>query len=310
MFKDKIILITGQGGSFGTAMTKKLLEIGVKKIIAINKAELVEFNSRKKFKDERIKYYNADITNKELMEKIFNIEKPNIVYLAGAMKFIDICAENPESCINTNVIANMNLINIAIKNKCETIVFLSTDKACNSISLYGTSKMIIEQYCQCVNAEDTKIIRTRYGNVCGSNGSVIPTFKENARNNKPLEIVVNEKGESHTRLFMSMDEAIDTVLFATNCNNGDLVCYNNKSANIQEIADLISNNQIKKEERTKEKTDEALLTVRELNHSKMIDNYYIVNDNIISEKKYTEILTSDNAKRYSMCELKELIDKC
>ena len=144
-------------------------------------------------------------------------------------------------------------------------------------------------------------------NVAGSSGSVIPYFKQLASEGKPLTLT----DPKMTRFYIPIEKAVESVLYALEYGkHKDLIVYKSKSATVKQIADCISNNQVVIGAVKSEKTDEALLTERELNHSKEIADYYIYNEDYISTKKYDKSLTSDNAKRYSMCELKELINRC
>ena len=159
--------------------------------------------------------------------------------LASAMKHIDKCESNPNECRKTNIDGCINVINASIERKVKKLIFLSTDKATNPSTIYGCSKLFVEMYCQCVDNKDTEIITTRYGNVFGSNGSVVWIFNKLAKEGKPLKVT----NPDMTRFFMSLDEAINLVLYALeNGKHKDLWVYNNKSCTIKEIADLFSNN--------------------------------------------------------------------
>ena len=226
------------------------------------------------------------------------------VFLASAMKHIDKCESNPDECRKTNIDGCINVINASIDRKVKKLIFLSTDKATNPTTIYGCSKLFVEMYAQCVNNKDTDIIRTRYGNVFGSNGSVAWIFDKLSKEGKKLTIT----NPDMTRFFMSLDEAVDLVLYALDYGkNGDLWVYKNKSCTIKELADLFSENQEIIGNRCIEKTDEALLTINELKHSKEYGNYIRVAKELDREGEFIPF-TSDSADRFTKEELQTLLE--
>lgn len=297
------VLIFGGSGSFGTAMTKRILEQYDDEIVIFSRNEKEQFNHKQKFNNERIKYIIGDIRD---YEAVYNaLDGVDYVMLASAMKHIDKCESNPNECRKTNIDGCINVINASIERKVKKVIFLSTDKATNPSTIYGCSKLFVEMYCQCVDNKDTEIIRTRYGNVFGSNGSVAWIFDKLSRENKKLTIT----NPDMTRFFMSLDEAVDLVIYALQKGkHKDLWVYKNKSCTIKELADLFSDNQEVIGNRCEEKTDEALLTVNELNHSAEYGNYIRVNEEINNDYGYIRPLTSDTAERLTREELQELLD--
>ena len=297
------VLIFGGSGSFGTAMTKRILEQYDDEIVIFSRNEKEQFNHKQKFNNERIKYIIGDIRD---YEAVYNaLEGVDYVMLASAMKHIDKCENNPNECRKTNIDGCINVINASIERKVKKVIFLSTDKATNPSTIYGCSKLFVEMYCQCVDNKDTEIIRTRYGNVFGSNGSVAWIFDKLSREGKKLTIT----NPDMTRFFMSLDEAVDLVIYALQKGkHKDLWVYKNKSCTIKELADLFSDNQEVIGNRCEEKTDEALLTVNELNHSIEYDKFIRVNEEIENDYGYIRPLTSDTAERLTREELQELLD--
>lgn len=297
------IIIFGGSGSFGTAMTKHLLAKSDCRIIIFDRNEKMQFEHKQKFgTTDRIKYIIGDVRD---YEAVYNsLENVDYVILASAMKHIDKCEANPNECRKTNIDGCVNVINASIERRIKKLIFLSTDKATNPTTIYGCSKLFVEMYCQCVNNKDTDIIRTRYGNVFGSNGSVVWIFDKLAREGKKLTVT----NPDMTRFFMSLHQAVDLVWYALlHGNHNDLFVYDNKSATIKDIADLFSDNYEIIGDRCEEKTDEALLTVNELNHSEFIEGkYYRVNKNITSDDLHTIPLQSDTAKRLTKKELREM----
>lgn len=297
------ICIFGGTGSFGTSMTKKLLEKTNYEIIIFNRSEKAQFEHKQKFNSERIKYVIGDIRDYKRVYEV--LEDVDYVILASAMKHIDKCEANPYECIKTNVDGCINVINASIEREVKKLIFLSTDKAANPTTLYGTSKYIVEMYIKSVDNRKTSIITTRYGNVFGSAGSVAYIFENLVNKGESLTVT----NPNMTRFFMKMSEAVDLVYTALRKGkHKDLWAYNNKSCTIKEIADAFSSNQVVLGNRCIEKNDECLLTISELNHSEVIGNYFRVNQSIISDKKYKEPLTSDNAKRFTKKEINELVE--
>ena len=297
------VCIFGGSGSFGTAMTKKILEKYDYEIVIFSRNEKMQFEHKQKFDNDRIKYIIGDIRD---YKAVYNaLEGVDNVILASAMKHIDKCEANPNECKKTNIDGCINVINASIERGVKKLVFLSTDKATNPSTLYGCSKLFVEMYCQCVDNRDTEIIRTRYGNVFGSNGSVVWVFDKLSREGRKLKVTNPEM----TRFFMSLNEAVDLVEYALrNGKNGDLFVYDNKSCTIRELAELFSSDYEIVGNRCVEKTDEALLTVNELQHSEILeDKYYRVNDNIENDYGYIYPFQSDNARRLSREELEVLL---
>ena len=295
-------LITGNG-SFTNGMTKRLLDMG-QEVVIFSRNEKNQVETKMKFNNEKLSFVIGDVRDYEaIKEATIGID---YVLHAAAMKHIDKCEQFPLEAKKTNIDGSVNVINACIENKVKKVILLSTDKSANATTIYGLSKMFMEMYGKCVDNKDTEIISTRYGNVAGSNGSVIQIFKRLASEGKTLKITNPEI----TRFFMSLDEAIDLVLYALeNGKQGDLFVFNNKTCSLQELADCISDNQEIVGLRCVEKIDEALLTTSELNHSEFKDDYFRVNNEIVCDK-YDKPLTSDNAEKFTKEELKDLIDKC
>ena len=297
------VCIFGGSGSFGTAMTKKILEKYDDDIVIFSRNEKMQFEHKQKFDNNRIKYIIGDIRDYNAVYSA--LEGVDNVILASAMKHIDKCEANPNECKKTNIDGCINVINASIERGVKKLVFLSTDKATNPSTLYGCSKLFVEMYCQCVDNRDTEIIRTRYGNVFGSNGSVAWIFDKLSREGKKLKVTNPEM----TRFFMSLNEAVDLVEYALrNGKNKDLFVYNNKSCTIRELAELFSSDYEIVGNRCVEKNNEALLTVNELRHSEFLeDKYYRVNDSLENDYEYVYPFQSDNASRLSREELEVLL---
>ena len=297
------VIIFGGSGSFGTAMTKKLLDNDYE-VIIFSRNEKLQFEHKQKIGTiDKVKYIIGDIRDYNAVYNALN--DVDYTILASAMKHIDKCEANPNECRKTNIDGCINVINACIERNIKKLIFLSTDKATNPSTLYGCSKLFVEMYCQCVDNKNTQIIRTRYGNVFGSNGSATWIFDKLAREGKKLTVT----NPDMTRFFMSLNQAVDLVWYALqNGKHNDLFVYNNKSATIKDLADLFSDDYEIIGNRCEEKTDEALLTVSELNHSDFIeDKYFRVNKNIQANYDYTQPLQSDTSERLTEEELKEML---
>lgn len=300
----KRIVIFGGSGTFGTAMTKRLLKENFDEIVIFSRNEKLQFEHKQKIGlNKKVKYVIGDIRDYKAVYDV--LEEAEYVILASAMKHIDKCEANPNECRKTNIDGCINVINASIERKVKKLVFLSTDKATNPSTIYGCSKLFVEMYCQCVDNKETSIIRTRYGNIFGSNGSVVWIFDKLAKEGKKLTVT----NPDMTRFFMSINEAVDLVWYAlTKGRHNDLFVYDNKSATIKEVVELFSNDYEIIGNRCEEKTDEALLTINELNHSDFIEEkYFRVNKDITNDYEYIKPLTSDNAQRLTREELEKML---
>ena len=305
--KDKIVLVFGGSGTFGTAMTKKIQD-EAKLIIHFDRDEKNQYMSKQLNNNEKIVRVVGDIRDKEAVDNAISIYKPDVIMLASAMKHIDKCEAFPDECRKTNIDGCINVINSAISYNIDKVVFLSTDKATSPTTIYGCSKLFVEMYIQSVDSRNTTLLTTRYGNVLGSNGSVLDIWKRQRDNGEALTVT----NPQMTRFFMSIGQAVDLVLYALeNGSNKDLWVYNNKACTIKDLADCISENQIEVGLRCVEKNDEALLTVNELEHSNLLNNiYYQVNKNVLGTT-FDDIqpFRSDNAERFTKEELMDLINE-
>lgn len=218
--KDKTIMITGAAGSIGSEITRQVLAFGPKTVIMLDQAEtplhaLMLEVSAKKY-GTQIFTVLTDIRNSDILERTFATYKPDVVYHAAAYKHVPLMEENPEQAVFTNVMGTKCLADFSIRHGVERFVMVSTDKAVNPSSVMGASKRIAEKYVQCLqlrhanNPTSTKFITTRFGNVLGSNGSIVPLFSKQIAEGGPLTITHPDI----IRYFMTIPEACQLVLEA------------------------------------------------------------------------------------------------
>lgn len=299
--KNKTILITGNG-SFANAMIERLLKTEIKEIRVYSRNEEKQVESERKYNSEKIKFILGDVRNYRLLSKA--LKGVDYCVHTAALKHVKKCEENPIEAKSINIDGSESVIMACINQGVKKLCCLSTDKSANACTTYGATKYMMERLIVGVDNKDTIITMTRYGNVAGSSGSVIPYFKQLKAEGKPLTLT----DPSMTRFYIPIEKAVDSVLYAfKKGNHKDLVVYKSKAASVKQIADCISHNQIIVGAVKSEKTDEALLTERELNHCKEEGEFLIYNEDYINEKKHNEPLTSDNAERLTKEELNLLV---
>ncbi|MFY8027879.1 MAG: polysaccharide biosynthesis protein [Bacteroidia bacterium] len=217
---NKVILVTGAAGSIGSEIVRQIIHFNPQKIILLDQAESAIYdlvNELKEFKQTSFEEVIADIRNNQRMENVFKHFKPQIVYHAAAYKHVPLMEMNPSEAVSTNVGGTKIVADLAVKYAVEKFVFVSTDKAVNPTSVMGASKRAAEIYIQSLGiTTKTKFITTRFGNVLGSNGSVIPLFKKQIEKGGPITITHPEI----TRYFMTIPEACQLVLEAGCMGNG------------------------------------------------------------------------------------------
>lgn len=235
--KDKILLITGGTGSFGTAVLNRFLHTDhFKEIRIFSRDEKKQDDMRNFYKNNKIKYYIGDVRD-------FNSVEPatrgvDYIFHAAALKQVPSCEFFPMQAVQTNVIGTQNVIRAAAQSKVQKVICLSTDKAAYPINAMGISKAMMEKVAvaESRNLQDTVVCLTRYGNVMASRGSVIPLFLKQIENNEELTIT----DPAMTRFLMSLDEAVELVLFAfENGNPGDLFVNKAPATTIGILAEAV-----------------------------------------------------------------------
>ena len=218
---EKTILVSGAAGSIGSGLVLELLRHHPKKIILLDQAESplydLENQLRQLETQTKLEVVIADVCSINRMQKIFDVFRPEIIFHAAAYKHVPMMENNPSEAIHTNILGTKHLVDLACQYQVEKFIFISTDKAVNPTNVMGASKRIAEMYAQFKNQSgSTKFITTRFGNVLGSNGSVIPLFQKQIENGGPVTVT----DERITRFFMTIPEACQLVLEAFTMGEG------------------------------------------------------------------------------------------
>ncbi|MDX9931854.1 MAG: nucleoside-diphosphate sugar epimerase/dehydratase [Bacteroidales bacterium] len=234
----KVVLITGAAGSIGSELVRQVSEFHPAMLLCIDQAETPMFHLQNELDQRRFKDYKiiiGDICDEQKMHLVFNMYKPAIVFHAAAYKHVPMMELNPAEAVRNNVIGTRVLANLAMEFKTQKFVFISTDKAVNPTNVMGASKRIAEMYVQAHDKKSfTRFITTRFGNVLGSNGSVIPLFRKQIESGGPVTVTDTEV----TRYFMTIPEAVSLVLEAgTMGQGGEIFIFDmGKSVKILDLA--------------------------------------------------------------------------
>lgn len=218
---NRTILVTGAAGSIGSEIVRQLLRFNPKRIVVFDQAESplydLELELKEKFRFDKVEVVIGNITDKYRIEKVFRKYKPSLVYHAAAYKHVPMMENNPAEAVRTNVLGTKILADLSMKYDVLKFVMVSTDKAVKPTNVMGASKQIAEIYTQSANqVNGTKFITTRFGNVLGSNGSVILRFKNQIKNGGPVTVTHPDI----TRFFMTIPEACQLVLEAGAMGDG------------------------------------------------------------------------------------------
>jgi len=328
LFEKKTVLITGGTGSLGQALTARLLTLNVGKIRIYSRNENKQIEMENKFNDSRIRFFLGDI--RDLDRLIRAMDDVDYVFHAAALKHVPKIEYNPFEAIKTNVIGSQNVIDACIASNVKKAICVGTDKAVSPLNTYGATKLLMEKLFVTANhyldpqKHDTKFIALRYGNVLGSSGSVIPKFIEQISKKNRLSITDNKM----TRFSITMDEALDFILKATELGQGsEIFVPKIRSYSIVDVKDAL----VKILEdtgydevgiRPGEKLHEVLINADEMRCAWEIQNMYMIlnplfnsfhNENILelypdSQKMIDyEIYSSEVVERIPSSELEQLI---
>ena len=242
IFKDKVLMITGGTGSFGNAVLNRFLKTDIAEIRIFSRDEKKQDDMRHEYQAKmpevahKIKFYIGDVRNKSTLKTA--MRGVNYIFHAAALKQVPSCEFFPMEAVKTNVIGTANVLDVAIDSGVECVICLSTDKAAYPINAMGISKALEEKIAvaKSRNSLNTKICCTRYGNVMCSRGSVIPLWIDQIRNGNPITLTEPKM----TRFIMSLEEAVDLVLFAfEHGENGDILVQKAPACTIQTQAEAV-----------------------------------------------------------------------
>jgi UDP-glucose 4-epimerase len=303
MFKDKTLLVTGGTGTFGNAVVRRFLNTDIKEIRIFSRDEKKQDDMRRFYKNDKLKFFIGDVRDiQSVRNAMYGVD---YVFQAAALKQVPSCEFFPLEAVKTNILGTENVLTAAIEFGVKKVVCLSTDKAVYPINAMGMSKALMEKIfvakSRTVEPDKTLICGTRYGNVMASRGSVIPLFVQQIKNGKPLTVT----NPDMTRFLMSIEEAVDLVLYAfQNGNQGDRFVKKSPSAKIGDLAQAIKEifeveNKIKIiGTRHGEKMHETLLTKEEHLVSEDLGDFYRIpaDTRDLNYEKYFEEGTYDLSK--------------
>ena len=279
MFNNKVLLITGGTGSFGNAVLKRFLNSEIKEIRIFSRDEKKQDDMRQFYKNDKIKYFLGNVRDKRSID--YAMQGVDYVFHAAALKQVPSCEFFPIEAVYTNVIGCQNVLDSANESKVQRAIVLSTDKAVYPINVMGISKALSEKVmiakARSLNGNEKIFCGTRYGNVMASRGSVIPLFVEQIKSGKSITIT-NPK---MTRFMMSLEDAVDLVLFAfQNGKTGDIFVQKSPATTIEILARALlelyeADNEIKViGTRHGEKIYETLVNREEMARAESLETYY------------------------------------
>lgn len=240
IFKDKVLLITGGTGSFGNAVLKRFLDSDIKEIRIFSRDEKKQDEMRHRLQSLKVNFIIGDVRDFDSINNAMS--GVDYVFSAAALKQVPACEFYPFQAVRTNIMGSENVLEAAVRNGVKRVVVLSTDKAAYPVNTMGMTKALMEKLAIAKSRDPrakengTVICATRYGNVMCSRGSIIPLFIDQIREKKPMTVTVPEM----TRFMMSLDQAVDLVLFAfEHANPGDLFVQKAPAATIETLATAV-----------------------------------------------------------------------
>jgi len=324
LLRDKVLLITGGTGSFGSTVVERFLKCGVREIRIFSRDEKKQEDMRIALKDDKAKFYIGDVRNYDsIHQALYGVD---YVFHAAALKQVPSCEFYPMEAVQTNIMGAENVLNAAVANGVKRVVVLSTDKAVYPVNAMGISKAMMEKLMvaksRLRSESDTIFCATRYGNVMASRGSVIPLFVDLIKSGKPL--TVTDPGM--TRFLMSLKDSVDLVMHAfEHAKQGDIFVQKAPASTVADLAQALkelfsADNSIQIiGTRHGEKLYESLLSREEMARAEEMDRYYRIpsDDRDLNYAKYfvegeysvsvTEDFTSHNTERLNVAQVKQLL---
>jgi UDP-N-acetylglucosamine 4,6-dehydratase len=324
LLEDKVLMITGGTGSFGSTVVKRFLNSGVREIRIFSRDEKKQEDMRIALKDDKAKFYIGDVRNYDSVHQAMH--GVDYVFHAAALKQVPSCEFYPMEAVRTNVLGAENVLNAAVANSVKRVVVLSTDKAVYPINAMGLSKAMMEKLMvaksRLRSEGETVFCATRYGNVMASRGSVIPLFVDLIKAGKPLTVTDPEM----TRFLMSLEDSVDLVLHAfEHAKQGDIFVQKAPASTVGDLAQALkdlfgADNPIQIiGTRHGEKLYESLLSREEMAKAEDQKRYYRIpsDDRDLNYAKYfvegessisaCEDYTSHNTERLNVEQVKELL---
>ena len=324
LLRDKVLLITGGTGSFGSTVVERFLKCGVREIRIFSRDEKKQEDMRIALKDDKAKFYIGDVRNYDsIHQALYGVD---YVFHAAALKQVPSCEFYPMEAVQTNILGAENVLNAAVANGVKRVVVLSTDKAVYPVNAMGISKAMMEKLMvaksRLRSESETIFCATRYGNVMASRGSVIPLFVDLIKSGKPL--TVTDPGM--TRFLMSLKDSVDLVMHAfEHAKQGDIFVQKAPASTVADLAQALkelfsADNSIQIiGTRHGEKLYESLLSREEMARAEEMDRYYRIpsDDRDLNYAKYfvegecsvsvTEDFTSHNTERLNVAQVKQLL---
>ena len=326
MFDNKVLLITGGTGSFGEAVLNKFLGTKIREIRIFSRDEKKQEDMRLKYQNSKLKFYIGDIRDNKVVDQV--CEGVDYIFHAAALKQVPSCEFFPIEAVKTNIIGTENLINSAYKNNVKRVIVLSTDKAVYPVNAMGMSKSLAEKTVIAKSRLAQKkypiLCCTRYGNVIGSRGSVIPLFIKQAIDGKNITIT----DPKMTRFLMTLEESVDLVLYAfKKATQGDIFVQKSPATNIHNLASAIKEIFNSKSNieiigtRHGEKLYETLISREEMSRVSNLKKFFVISADTrdLNYEKYftkgikkismSEDYNSHNVKLLNIKEVKESLMK-
>jgi len=324
ILKDKVLMITGGTGSFGSTVVRRFLKSDVREIRIFSRDEKKQEDMRIALKDDKAKFYIGDVRNYDSVHQAMH--GVDYVFHAAALKQVPSCEFYPMEAVRTNVLGAENVLNAAVANGVKRVVVLSTDKAVYPINAMGISKAMMEKLMvaksRLRSEDETVLCATRYGNVMTSRGSVIPLFVDLIKSGKPLTVTDPEM----TRFLMSLEDSVDLVMHAfEHAKQGDIFVQKAPASTVGDLAqamkELFSAENLVQIIGTRhgEKLYESLLSREETARAEDMGRYYRIpsDDRDLNYAKYlvegessvsaSQDYTSHNTERLNVVQVKELL---
>ena len=296
------VLITGGTGTVG----KAIIAQNDNEYISISRNEENIANLKREYPN--VKCYVGNIEDKSLLLRVFKEVKPDVVVHSAAMKHIDLMEQNPIAGCNVNVMGSLNVVEASIINNVPITIGISTDKACLSESVYGASKYLMERVFMNTNTDENRFSLTRFANVAHSAGSVLPFWLKLREEGKPVKLT----DPNMNRLIFTKEDAANlvkrTIEHTQKHGGGFVKSYKMKCVNMLDLANIISDDVEIVGKRPGEKTDEDLISEREIARTYIYgDDIHIQAEENTGDNKLTEPYNSKSAQKMSTLEMRDLV---